>query len=821
MSEVKKNSVLIVDDDKGNIMALTDILISEYIVYAERKGLDAVAAAEKYLPDVILLDIIMPEMDGYAVISALKNSEKTKNIPVIFITGLGGFGAEEKGLAFGAADYISKPFSRAIVKLRIRNQIKIHNKLSVVNETLDIMGSILNKTDAMIYVTDPDTDRVLFVNDFMKRHFGIEGDVVGRLCYEVFQKGFDQRCYFCPCRQLDKDPNSVVIWEEHNTLTNCYYRNYDRYIDWPSGKKVHIQHCVDLTDIRKLDDLLYAVNNAAALLLNCDTESFENNLYQSMSLMSKAVNVDRMYIWKNFTVEGRLHCAQLYEWSEGAEPQQGKEFTRGIPYSENIPRWERELSEDECINGILCDMPPEEQELLAPQGILSILAVPIFIKESFWGFVGFDDCHCERQFTEKEESILRSGSILVASALLRNQMVQSIRDTSAQLETALEQATVASKAKGDFLSTMSHEMRTPMNAIIGMTAIGKKARDIEQKDRALNKIEDASTHLLGVINDVLDMAKIEADKLELSPTEFNFERMLQKTMTVANFRVDEKRQVMTVSIDNKIPGFIIGDDQRLTQVITNLLSNAVKFTPEGGKIHIEATLAGETAEDCELRIEVSDSGIGISPEQRDRLFLPFEQAESGTSRKFGGTGLGLVISKRIVELMGGRIWVESELGTGARFIFTVKVQRGRKEDDNASECSEIDSAAAYTGAFEGKRMLLAEDIEINREIVMAFLENTGIIIDCAEDGKKALDMIEATPGRYDVVLMDVQMPRMDGLEATRRIRALPAALPIIAMTANVFKADIEECLAAGMDDHVGKPLDIEKVLEKLRKYLKT
>ena len=392
---------------------------------------------------------------------------------------------------------------------------------------------------------------------------------------------------------------------------------------------------------------------------------------------------------------------------------------------------------------------------------------------------------------------------------------------------AKNKAEEASKAKGDFLSNMSHEIRTPLSAIIGMTSIGKKGSDIEQKNYALSKIEDASSHLLGIINDVLDMAKIEANKLELSHVEYDFERMLQKVMTVINYRVDEKRQKLTVSTKENIPNIVVGDDQRLAQVLTNLLSNAVKFTPESGSIWLDVSLLNETDGVCELGIEISDTGIGISRQQQEKLFMAFEQAESGISRVYGGTGLGLVISQRIVELMGGKIEVESEFGKGAKFIFSVKVLRGKKETDIICECPQEDivdeKQTSPAGEFCGKRLLLAEDIEINREIFITLLEDTGVVIDCAEHGIEALNMVQAAHEGYDMVIMDVQMPHMDGLEAARRIRALPAhrreELPIIALTANVFKDDIEACYAAGMDDHLGKPLDIELVLEKLRKYM--
>jgi len=396
-----------------------------------------------------------------------------------------------------------------------------------------------------------------------------------------------------------------------------------------------------------------------------------------------------------------------------------------------------------------------------------------------------------------------------------------------RLEVAMDTAKAANLSKSVFLSNMSHEMRTPMNAIIGMTTIGRRAQDIEGKNYALDKVEGASSHLLGIINDVLDMAKIEANKLELSPVVFSFKGMLDNVTMLISFRMDEKRQTLFVNLDHDIPHFVVGDDQRLAQVVTNLLSNAVKFTPEGGEIHLNAVLLEQTDDNYVLRVEVKDNGIGISPEQQVKLFEVFEQAESGTSRKYGGTGLGLPITKRIVELMGGKIWVESELDKGSMFIFTVKVQRSEQSDEHAHGLNDESNACtdfeANTGEFFGKRLLLAEDVEINREILISLLGDTGIEINCAENGKEALEMIEAAPDKYNVVLMDVQMPKMDGFEATRCIRALHALqgvrLPIIAMTANVFKDDIDECLAAGMDDHLGKPIDIGRVIEKLRKYL--
>ena len=411
-------------------------------------------------------------------------------------------------------------------------------------------------------------------------------------------------------------------------------------------------------------------------------------------------------------------------------------------------------------------------------------------------------------------------------------LFSAIKLMAEKLIAAKEQAEKSSRAKGDFLSNMSHEMRTPLNAIIGMTTIGKSALDTGKKDYAFEKIEDASTHLLGVINDVLDMAKIEANKMELSVTEFAFEKIINRVVNVINFRVEEKQQSLHISIDENIPKKVIGDDLRLSQIITNLLSNAVKFTPEGGSIQMKAALLEEKNGIYTIRFEVIDSGIGISPEQQARLFSSFQQADSSTSRKFGGTGLGLVISKRFIELMGGEIHIKSEPGKGAAFIFTIKVERGKEERtsghygnrDNIQILTADDDCPDLPATFPGRRVLVAEDVEINREIVLALFEPMELETDCVENGKEALRLFSENPDRYDMIFMDIQMPEMDGFEATRRIRALEQensmkVIPIIAMSANVFRQDIEKCQQAGMNDHVGKPLDMEVITGKLRKYL--
>ncbi len=398
------------------------------------------------------------------------------------------------------------------------------------------------------------------------------------------------------------------------------------------------------------------------------------------------------------------------------------------------------------------------------------------------------------------------------------------------LKRSREEALAASTAKSTFLSTMSHEIRTPMNAIIGMTSIGKREKDPQRKDYAFEKIEIASTHLLGVINDILDISKIESGKMELSPIVFSFTQMLDRVLSVSTPKMRDKEQRLSVVLDPRIPETLCGDDQRLAQVITNILSNATKFTPENGSITFTATVLSLHDNTCVIQMSVKDSGIGMDKEEQSKLFNIFQQAQAGTARKYGGSGLGLAISKRILELMNGRIWVESEEGKGASFFFTAAL--GIPEDGATAKDAVRNAVSAAGGEsgpdgdfdFSGKVILLVDDVDINLEIAATLLAPTRLTIDTAKNGKEAVDAFIANPGRYDLILMDVQMPEIDGLQAAAMIRSLDipraAAVPIIAMTANVFTEDVQKCLDAGMNGHLGKPIVLREVLEALSRCLR-
>ena len=553
-----------------------------------------------------------------------------------------------------------------------------------------------------------------------------------------------------------------------------------------------------------------------------------------------------------------------------------------------------------------------------------------------------------------------AGYILTLSDISNyRQMISEIHEQNDKLIELKNLAESASKAKSDFLSRMSHEIRTPMNAIIGMTKIADNTSDINKLRYCLSTIGTSSAQLLGLINDILDMSKIEAGKFEIEIAPMNIEKTLMKVCNLIVDKTEQKSQKLVVNLGKNMRMHYLGDELRISQVITNLLSNAVKFTPEKGTITMTVAETQSENDYSILRFTISDTGIGITEEQIDKLFVSFEQADGSISRRFGGTGLGLAISKSIIEKMNGRIWVESETNKGSVFTFEIKLERSPRQSETVIfdgitpsdlkllivdgdedirrhfldvvgnfgthadeaesgtraihlvktareaqkpydvvfldynlpdmdgietanklgemidkntvivmtsflEWNKIEKLADGVGVhrfiskplfpssildaineivgntiknlkietvmeekapdFSDATLLLAEDVEINREIFIALLEDTNINIDVAENGRIAVNKFKENPDRYNIIIMDVQMPEMDGCEATRMIRALdiPKAkqIPIIAMTANAFKEDVAMCISCGMNDHLAKPIDVEAVTRKLLFYLR-
>ncbi|NCA70808.1 MAG: response regulator [Sphingobacteriia bacterium] len=812
--------ILVVDDQLENLQLLIALLSPDYQVHPFAEGMACLRYLEADRPaDLLLLDVVMPAPDGYAVCQGVRALPDRAELPIIFLTALDSLEDEARGLAVGAVDYIAKPFSPAIVLARVRNQVRLSQAMRLIQRQNDILEQrVAERTQEL-------TVQRLRLRELNRRNeLAVKAGNIGVWDWDVLE--------------------NRLVWDErmfrlHGVRPESYRGTYE---DW--------------RDCLHPDDL----------------DLCEQELRLALA-GEKDLQIEYRVIWPDGSLHYLVGTARVERDEQGAPVR-----ATGVNYDVTA----RKLAEIELTQGremlrLILDSTAEAIYGIDPQGrctfcnrsCLTLLGRNMhdLIHHSYAGGEPYPepDCKLAKAYLHGEgthvldEVLWRKDGTdfpaeiwsypqwqdghLVGAVVTFIDITQRKEGERALLQ-AKTAAEAANRAKSEFLANMSHEIRTPMTGVIGMAQLVLRTQLDDRQLDYVHKIETSAQSLLQILNDILDLSKIEAGVMRLESRPFDLWHLTTHALHLLDVQAEHKGLQLVIDYDPQLGHDYRGDPLRLTQILSNLLANAVKFTDAG-----EVRLVIRPGQPNGIHFAVQDTGIGMTAAEIARLFHPFAQADGSISRRYGGTGLGLAISQNLVSLMDGdHIEVKSTPGQGSCFSFRIPVapcpapaNLDRRAADVAAPCglnpvgTKAPSPLARpdvqsTGLIQaegdvqdwnlelsGRRLLLVEDNPINQAVVLGLLEGSGLCVEVAANGLEGVRRCQEAV--FDLILMDMQMPVMDGLEATRRIRVLDPRVPIVALTANAFADDIARTRAAGMNTHLSKPIDMVRLQSTLNHFL--